>query len=123
MASFQVMVLLIVAYHMEKGLKGRTMMNYLGALKMAHLDRGVSTEDLEDTFAKACVQGAINKDSLTQKAPEAIIDVAKMREIRNWLKNQNMPYQRKRMLWCECTFLFMGSLLTIINPEPQLQGV
>ena len=32
----KVMVLSIVAYNMEKSLKGRTMMNYLGALKMAH---------------------------------------------------------------------------------------
>ena len=46
----KVMVLSIIAFHMEKGLKGRTIMNYLGALKMAHLVRGVSTEALEDNF-------------------------------------------------------------------------
>ena len=54
---------------MEKGLKGRTIMNYLGALKMAHLVGGVSTEALEDNFVKACVKGAINKDALTSKEP------------------------------------------------------
>ena len=62
---------------MEKGLKGRTMMNYLSALKMAHLVREVSTEAVEDTFVKACVRGAINRDTLTQKEPEVIIDVSK----------------------------------------------
>ena len=77
---------------------------------MSHLVRGVSTEALEDTFIKACFKGAINKDSLKQKEPEAVIDVARMREIRNWLKNQSMSYQKKRLLWCVCTFLFMGSL-------------
>ena len=82
---------------------------------MALLVRGVSIEALEDTFVKACVRGAINKDSLTQKEPEAIIDLAIMREIRNWLKNQNMPLQRKRFLWCVCSFLFMGSLREDMN--------
>ena len=96
----KVMLLSIVAYHMEKGLKCRTMMNYLGALKMAHLVRGVGTEALEDTFVKACVKGAINKDSLKHKEPEADIDVARMRIIRTQLKTQSMSYQKKRLLWC-----------------------
>ena len=83
---------------------------YLGALKMAHFVRGVKTEALEDNFVKACIKGAINKDSLNPKEPEAIIDVSKMRKIREWLRIQNKPYQEKRLLWCICTFLFMGSL-------------
>ena len=106
----KVMVLSIIAFHMEKGLKGKTIMNYLGALKMAHFVRGVSTEALEDNFVKACIKGAINKDALKTKEPEAVIDVAKMRKIREWLKIQNKPYQEKRLLWCICTMLFMGSL-------------
>ena len=106
----KVMVLSIVAFHMEKGLKGNTIMNYLGALKMVHLVRGVSTEALEDSFVKACVKGVINKDTLTPKEPEAVIDVTRMRMIRNWLKTQNKSYQEKRLIWCICTLLFMGSL-------------
>jgi hypothetical protein len=52
----KVMVLSIIAFHMEKVLKGKTIMNHLGTLKMAHLVRGVSTEALEDSFVKACVK-------------------------------------------------------------------
>ena len=63
----KVMVLSIIAFHMEKGLKGRTIMNYLGALKMAHFVRGVKTEALDDNFVKACIKGAINKDTLSPK--------------------------------------------------------
>ena len=81
----KIMVLSIVAFHMEKGLKEKTIMNYLGALKMAHLVRGVSTEALEDSFVKACVKEVINKDTLNPKEPEAVIDVTRMRVIRNWL--------------------------------------
>ena len=33
-----------------------------------------------------------------------------MRKIREWLKVQNKPYQEKRLIWCICTLLFMGSL-------------
>ena len=106
----KVMVLAIIAYHMEKGLKGNTIKTYLGALKMAHLVRGVKTEALDDAFVKACITGAINKDALKPKEPEAVMTVAKMREIRNWLKIQNKTYQEKRLLWCICTLLFMGSL-------------
>ena len=54
--------------------------------------------------------GAINHDSLIQKEPEAIIDVSKMRQIKDWLKNWNMPYEKKRLLWCVFTFMFLGSL-------------
>ena len=50
------------------------------------------------------------KDTLRPREPEAVMDVAKMREIRDWLKAQNKTYQEKRLLWCICTFLFMGSL-------------
>jgi hypothetical protein len=91
----KVMVLSIIAFHMEKGLKGRTIMNYQGALKIVHIVRGVSTETLGDNFVKACVKGAINKDALTPKEPEAVID---------------QFYQWKRLLWCNCTLLLMGSL-------------
>jgi hypothetical protein len=78
------MVLSIIAFHMEKGLKGKTIMNYLGALNIAHFVRGVNTEALEDNFVKACIKGAINKDALKTKEPEAVIDVAKMRKIREF---------------------------------------
>ena len=50
----------------------------MSALKVAHLIRGVSTEALEDSFVKAVlVRGVINKDSLVQKEPEAMIDFSK----------------------------------------------
>ena len=62
---------------------------------MAHLVRGVSTEALADTFVKACVWGAINRYTYSEGA----FDVSKMREIRDWLKNRNMPYEKKRLLW------------------------
>jgi hypothetical protein len=42
----KVMLLSLVAFHMENGLTGKTIMNYLGALKMAHLVRGLKTEAL-----------------------------------------------------------------------------
>ena len=87
---------------MERGLKGRTLMNYLGALKMAHLVRGVSTEDLEDTFVQACIRGAIIKDPLTQREPGAIID---------WLKNQNIPYHRNWLHWYAGFQLFFCNAL------------
>jgi hypothetical protein len=47
-----------------------TMLNYLRALEMAYLVRGFSTEALEDTFVKAGMCGAINKESLTQKCEQ-----------------------------------------------------
>ena len=95
----KVMVLSIIAFYIEKGLKGKTILNYLGALKMAHFVRGVKTEALEDNFVKACIKGVINKDALNPKEPEAVIDVARMRKIREWLKIQNKTYQEKRLLW------------------------
>ena len=63
----------------------------------------MSTEALEDNFVKVFVKGAINKDALTPKEPEAVIDVSRMRMIRDWLKSQNKSYQENRLL-------FMGSL-------------
>ena len=53
---------------------------------MAHFVRWVKTEALDDMFFKACIKGAINKDTLSPKEPESVIDVAKMRTIREWLK-------------------------------------
>ena len=64
-------------FHMERDRKGTTIMNYLGAVKMAHLVRVVSTEALEHSFVKACVKGAINKDSLILKEFEGMIKVGK----------------------------------------------
>ena len=71
---------------------------------------GLPSQALEDNFITFCVKGAVNKDKLVPKEPEGVIEVGKIREIREWLKRQRKHYEEKRFLWCICTFLFMGSL-------------
>ena len=47
---------------------------------------GPPSQALEDNFVKACVKGAVRKDTLVPKNPVGVIEVGKMREIREWSK-------------------------------------
>ena len=64
---------------------------------------------MEDSFVKAVlVRGVINKDSLVQKEPEAIlIDIYKMRAIRDWLKAKIWSMRKSACYGATCVCTFM----------------
>ena len=81
----KLMILNICSYFMGRGLKGKTLMNFMSALRTDHINRGIQCEALEDKFLKAVIKavikGVVNTDSLVETDPEQVIDTKMMRTI------------------------------------------
>ena len=104
------MVRTLTAALIQRGLKSGTILSYMAAVRQAHILRGLECPALEDKVVKAALKGIKNRESLTGDKPRAVMTIKLLAMIRAKLKTIKITADRKRLIWCVCTFLFLGSM-------------
>jgi hypothetical protein len=72
--------------------------------------RGLEASAWKDKVIKAAMKGVGNKESLVDDKTRAVMTIELLVQARAKLKLLHMSADRKRLIWCVMSFMFLGSM-------------